>query len=148
MNFWNLFKEMESMQSQLTDLAKGFNFEKLPKMAFAPGATGRHFPLMNIRDDENALCVEALAPGVDPSTLKVTMQKEALTIAGEKRGVNVADENYHRCERGSGKFTRTIDLPAEIDSDKVKAEYKNGILLLTLPKAEAAKAHMIDIKLD
>lgn len=148
MNFWNLFKEMESLQGQLSDLAKEFDIKKLPKMAFLPGYAGRHFPLLNMRADDNALYVEALTPGVDPTSLKVSAQKATLAISGEKARSEVNDESYHRCERGAGKFTRAIDLPIEIDPDKVKAEYKNGILSLTMPRAEATRPRQIEIRLD
>ena len=69
-------------------------------------------------------------------------------IAGEKAAINpdIKPEAYHRSERGAGRFTRVIPLPADVDGDKVTAEYKNGLLLLTLPKRAEAKPKQIEVK--
>lgn len=146
MNLWNFFKEMEDLQGQLGDLSREFGAGRFPKVSFLPGLSARHFPLMNIGSDENTVFVEAVAPGVDPESLKVTVVKNSLTISGQKTKSNIPEEAYHRCERAAGKFVRTVELPSDIDAEKVSAEYRNGILSLTLPKAAAARPHQIEIK--
>ena len=72
----------------------------------------------------------------------------ALTISGQKKAPpdDIKPEAFHREERASGKFVRTITLPVEIDDSKVSAEYKNGLLLITLPKSEKAKPKQISVQ--
>jgi HSP20 family protein len=148
MTIWNFLKEMDQLQSQLGELAKLNSVSGWPRMSFLPGVSARHFPMMNISADDQNIHVEALAPGLDSATLKVTAVRDKLTISGEKATVKVASEKFHRNERSTGKFTRTIELPTQIDPDKVQAEYSNGILKITLPKADEAKPRQIEIKLN
>ncbi len=148
MSIWNLFKEMEQIQSQLGELAKTNSVGGWPRMAFLPGLSARHFPMMNVVADDQNIIVEALAPGLETSSLKVSAIRDKLTISGEKAGIKIDSDKFHRNERSAGKFTRTIELPVPIDPDKVQAEYANGILKITLPKVEEAKPRQIEIKLD
>jgi HSP20 family protein len=90
--------------------------------------------------------VEALAPGVDPKTLELSVLHGTLTIKGEKPGLaQVSAEAYHRNERAAGRFVRAIELPVAVNAAGVHADYKNGLLLVTLPKSEAAKPKQIPI---
>lgn len=148
MSIWNLLKEMDTLQSQLNDMSKFGGFSGWPKMAFLPGVSARHFPLLNVSTDDQNIYVEALAPGLETDSLKVSAVRDRLTISGEKAKSKIDEEKYHRNERATGKFTRTIELPTAIDPAKVEAEYKLGIITITLPKAEEAKPRQIDIKLD
>jgi HSP20 family protein len=104
--------------------------------------------LMNLHEDKDNLYAEAMAPGIDPESLNLTVVHNTLTISGEKRGApqEVPPEAFHRSERASGKFVRTITLPVEIDESKVSADYKNGLLLITLPKSEGAKPKRINVQ--
>ena len=100
--------------------------------------------------DKDSIRVEMLAPGLDPGSIDVSVLRDQLRVSGVKSPLTkeIKPEAFHRSERGSGSFTRVIALPAEVDGDKVKAEYKNGLLLLTLPKHEQAKPRQITVSVD
>ncbi|MBF0407998.1 MAG: Hsp20/alpha crystallin family protein [Candidatus Riflebacteria bacterium] len=147
MNIFSLFKEMESLQNQLSSVFKEFGQGRIPRVSFLPGVSSRHYPLFNLAEDDETLSVECLAPGLDTSSLKINVTNNVLSISGEKAESKIPEEKYHRSERSAGKFTRTLELPVEIDRDKVTAEYKNGLLNITLPKAEVAKPKTIEVKL-
>ena len=116
-------------------------------VAFLPGRAARAYPLVNVGEDRDNVYVEALAPGIDPQALNLTIVRNTLTISGEKIGPrDVPAEAYHRSERAAGKFLRTIELPTEVDSNRVQARYANGLLMVTLPKAETAKPKQIQIE--
>jgi HSP20 family protein len=102
---------------------------------------------VNVAEDAENVYLEALAPGLDAEKLDISVVRNQITISGEKAPVteNVAQEKVHRAERASGRFVRTFTLPSEIDDAKVSAEYKAGILRVTLPKSEAAKPKKIAV---
>jgi HSP20 family protein len=114
--------------------------------SFLPGHAARAYPRVNVAEDADNITIEALAPGVDPEKLEITVVRNTLTIAGEKSAPEGVDrEAYHRSERSAGRFVRTIELSTEVDPDKVQARYTNGLLVITLPKAEAAKPRQIQV---
>ena len=100
------------------------------------------------RDDEKAV-VEAELPGVDPKDVDISVRGRKLTITGERKAEELnEEERYHYKERWHGKFQRSFDLPYEVDSEKVEAVYKDGILTVTLPRAEADKPRKIEVTLN
>jgi len=111
------------------------------------GAASRMYPALNLAEDKDSYFIEALVPGVDPQSIEVSVLRDQLRIAGTKAAINpdIKPEAFHRNERGAGAFTRTLTLPTEIDGDQVKADYKNGVLLLTLPKHAASKPKQIAV---
>jgi len=150
---WNPFRELESLHRELDrvfgDTLPRWKFP-FSRVSFLPGVAAHTYPLLNAREEDNALHVEALAPGVDPASLKITVVNNQLTIAGEKPALpqDCAEKKpdaYHRNERAAGQFIRSMTLPVEVDADKVEAAYKNGVLRITLPKAEAAKPKQIAV---
>lgn len=145
---WDLFRELNQIRREF-DRVFNENGPRLPfsRVSFLPGRGARQYPLINIRDDKESIYVEALAPGVDADSLDISAVNSTLTISGEKKAAceDVSNEAYHRCERASGKFIRTIELTTPFDADRIAAEYKNGLLLITLPKVEAAKPKRIAI---
>lgn len=148
----NLLGEMERMREEIDRI---LGDDRLPswtypfsRISFLPGRAARAYPLLNVGDDSENVYVDALAPGVDPNSLKVSVAGGLLTIAGEKLPLpkNVRPDSIHRGERSAGQFARSLSLPADVDPDKVEASYKNGLLKIVLPKAEAARPRQIQVK--
>jgi len=143
------FSGLEALRREIDKTFEDFWFDRSPRLwrgAFLPGRAARQYPLVNVSEDEANLYVEALSPGVDPKTLDLSVVQGTLTIKGEKAGLHqVSAEAYHRNERAAGRFVRTIELPADVDAGKVRADYKNGLLLVTLPKSEKAKPKQIPV---
>jgi HSP20 family protein len=139
--FGGLFNEVNAVQEEFARL---FNRVAPYAAATAAGVAG---PLLNVWEDENALYVEADLPGIDPAKLDVTVTEgNHLTVQGERAAPEVAGAVWVRQERPTGKFVRSVGLPALVDADKVEARYENGVLRLTLPKHEAAKPRKIQVK--
>lgn len=148
------FSEMESLRRSIErafdDVGIGRWTYPFSRISFLPGRSARAYPLLNVGETQDEIVVEALAPGLDPDSLKVTVVNNQLTLAGEKRltDEDIQPEAYHRSERSAGAFVRTIELPVPVDANAVSANYSKGLLRVTLPKAEEAKPKKIDIKVD
>jgi HSP20 family protein len=111
------------------------------------GLTGPNvFPLINVFNDADGLVVQAEVPGVKPEQLHVQVEAGRLTISGERAWSTEKDLSYHRRERRSGRFSRTIQLPAEADNENVRAELRNGLLTVRIPKQAAAKPRHIEVR--
>lgn len=104
-------------------------------------------PYLNVEENEEAFYVSAEIPGMKKDDIKIAFQDNVLTISGEKKEEKKHKEkNYHRIERSFGKFSRSVNIPAGVMLDKIEAEYENGVLYITIPKAEEAKPKMIEVK--
>jgi HSP20 family protein len=143
---WDVFRELDSLRREMDEALRGAGTARVMVPAFLSGT--RRFPLVNLGEDDQSIRVEALVPGIDPKTLEMSVVHNTLTLAGERKPVEVGDRPHawHRNERGFGKFSRTLELPAQVDVDKVSASCENGLLTITLPKAEAAKPRKIAVK--
>lgn len=150
MRFWEPFRNMESVRREIERAFGDLGLKTRPfsRFSFLPGMGAREYPLINVSEDKDAFHVEALAPGIDPEKLELTVHHGSLTISGEKTGTNggVKPEAFHRTERAAGRFIRTVDLGTELEEKNIKAEYKDGLLMVTLPKAETAKPKQIEVK--
>jgi HSP20 family protein len=105
-------------------------------------------PAVDIAEHENEYIVKCELPGVNKDDVKITLESNILTIRGEKKQEQEAmKENYHRVERTYGSFQRSFTLPTSVRSDKIDATFKDGILSVTLPKAEEAKPKQIEVKM-
>jgi HSP20 family protein len=147
---WNLFDDMEALRREIDRAFEGFGVGEGPshRVAFLPGRGPRRYPMINLLEDKDNLYIEALTPDVDPQSLALSVMQNRLTLSGEKSRtpVEIKAEAFHRNERASGKFVRTIDLPVKVDEGRIQAEYKNGLFKVTLPKAERAKPKQINVK--
>jgi HSP20 family protein len=147
---WNAFEDMETLRREINRAFEGFGIGQAlsHRVAFLPARGPRRYPMVNLLEDKDNLYIEALTPGVDPQSLNLSVMQNRLTLSGEKSRapVEIKPEAFHRNERASGKFVRTIDLPVEVDEGRIQAEYKNGLLVVTLPKAENARPKQINVK--
>jgi HSP20 family protein len=128
------------------------DFDRLFREAFSPVfgegelSTRTWAPPVDIYENGDNLVLKAELPGIDPKDVEIRVEDNTLYLKGERKfEKEVKEQNYHRVERSYGNFTRSFSLPNSIDSDKVQAEYKDGILTLTMPKREEAKPKTIKI---
>src|SRR6056297_48815 len=104
------------------------------------------FPAINVWEDDDNLHAEAELPGFFMDDLEIYVTGNQLTIKGERKPPEHKGGTWHRQEHGYGRFSRMVELPGDIDGDKVSAEFKNGVLSITLPKTEAVKPRRIEVK--
>ena len=110
-------------------------------------AVGAWAPKLDFSETKDAFVVKAEVPGVEQKDISVSIQDQMLTVKGEKhKEKEEKDEKYHRVERSWGAFARTIALPAGVDTGKVDATFKDGVLSVKLPKTPAAKGTTIPVK--
>ena len=103
-------------------------------------------PTVDISETETRFEIRAELPGISEDDVNVSLTDNVLTVKGEKQHEEETDgKNYHRMERRYGKFQRSFTLPRHIEADAIKAEFKNGVLRLEIPKAEEAKPTEISI---
>jgi HSP20 family protein len=106
-------------------------------------------PAVDLYEEKDDIVVKAELPGIEKDNVEVNLSNHHLTIKGEKKKEEeVKEENYYRSERTYGAFFRTVELPADVQGEKVKASFKNGILEVRLPKTEEAKTREIKVKVD
>jgi len=149
---FDIFEEMARMRREIDrilgeDRLSSWAFP-FSRISFLPGRASQAYPLINISEDSDNIYVDALAPGLDPEALNVSVSGDQLVIAGEKRSLpkNLKSENIHRSERSTGQFARSLSLSVGVESDKVQANYTNGVLKIVLPKMEEAKPKQIQVK--
>ncbi len=101
---------------------------------------------MNVTQDDDRYYIRAEVPGIKASALSVSALRNRVSISGHREIAREEEEvSYHRRERPEGEFSRTVTLPGEIAADKVEARYADGVLTLTLPKAEESKPRQIAV---
>lgn len=105
------------------------------------------YPPLNLWEDSENLYVEAELPGFDMNDLEIFVTGEnQLSMKGQRKLPEVEGGTWHRQERGHGSFTRVLELPCLVNSERVSAEFKNGVLTITLPKHEGIKPRRIEVK--
>lgn len=144
-------REMESVRRNFDRIFRDAGLDRglggWSRSEFLPAHGARTYPLLNVSEDEKCVYVDALAPGMDPGSLNLHIVRDQLHISGNKPGpeTDVEASAYHRNERAAARFVRTLTLPAPVDGGKAKARYRNGILRITIPKAESARPRQIPV---
>lgn len=141
---WDPMREMMSLRSAMDRL---FDTAYIgPQMAWAQETWD--LP-MDVSENEDEYLVRASLPGIKPEDLEITFNNNVLTIKGEtKEETETKEEKYHLRERRYGTFSRSITLPSSVKADGINADYKDGVLVLHLPKAEEAKPRRITVRAD
>jgi HSP20 family protein len=122
-------------------------FERALEPWGEPEAAGEWFPTVDVAETKEAFTVKAEIPGVEAKDVQVSLQGDVLTVRGEKRQEKEEKgEQYYRCERSWGAFNRSFRLPVAVEAEKVTADFKDGVLTVTLPKAPEAKGSTIPVK--
>jgi HSP20 family protein len=141
---WNPSGEMTAMQNRINRM---FNAPYWPAGRMDDDTTmGRWNPAVDLYEKDDHFVIKAELPGVDKKNIAIDLKDRVLTLSGERSYENeVKDENYYRRERSYGKFQRAFTLPADVDSDKIKAEFKDGLLQIEVPKPERQKPKQVTI---
>ena len=140
---WEPLREMEEFQNRLSTLfgrpqRRGNGREEITLPEWTP--------LADITEDEKEYLIQAELPEIKKEDVKVTVENGVLTISGERKfEKEEKNKKYHRVERGYGTFMRSFTLPDDADANKIKAEFKNGLLKMHLPKSEHAKPKQIEV---
>lgn len=140
---WEPFRNLENLHEGITRL-------------FEDTVQGRHYdgdffsgtwvPAIDMYETENDIVIKAELSGVTKEDIDIEVKDGILSLKGErKKDKDIKEENYHRVERYYGSFHRRFTLPSHVDSGKVKAKFKDGLLEITLPKAEVAKPKKIEV---
>ncbi len=139
--FRNPWADFDRMRREFDTLFQGLGGSSVAR----PGATV--FPPLNVSEDEHHIYVRAEVPGLKPEDLELSVEGDTLTIKGERRTTpGVEKLSYHRREIESGRFSRALTLPTRVKAEKITAVAVNGILTITLPKAEEVKPRRIEVK--
>lgn len=137
----DVFSDLTGMQQEMNRLFDEFFGESQTEMAECSWV-----PMVDVSETDTEIRIRAELPGLNQDDIEINLQDNVLTLTGEKKQEQKEDqENFHRVERCYGSFTRSFTLPAVVQNDAVQATFKNGVLLVTLPKAEEAKPKKITI---
>ena len=137
---WRPFRELPVLRQEMDKLWNRFFGEKTFVEPFGEGWA----PSLDVSETKDNIVVKADIPGMEGKDIDISVSGGVLTIKGEKK--QEKEENYHFTERSHGAFSRYIRLPQEVQADKIEASYKNGVLTITLPKSEEAKAKKVQVK--
>ena len=140
---WDPFRDLNMLQDRMNRL---FDDAGRTWRTDEPSATTTWSPAVDIFETEAEIVVKAELPGMEHKDITLNLEKNVLTLRGERRfQKETKEENYHRIERAYGGFSRAFSIPATVDEEQIRAEYKDGVLKIVLPKKEQAKPKQIRI---
>ena len=137
------FRDLRTLQDEVnrlfsTNLTRAFGDEGIARGAWNPS--------VDIYENKDQIVLEAELPGMNREDFDLTVENNVITLRGERRFEKKDDgDNYHRVERSYGSFTRSFTLPQTVSAEGAQAEYRNGVLRVSLPKREEVKARRIEI---
>jgi HSP20 family protein len=135
---WDPFAELRRLQDEMLQLFDS----SLARRPF----NGVFSPAVDVSEDKDNVIVKADLPGLTKDDVEITLQDNVLTLRGEKKQqTERKEENFYRMERVHGTFSRSFELPVAVNANKVAATFKDGVLHITLPKAEEAKPKQIKV---
>ena len=138
----SVFDELFRLQKEMDSLLRRPGSE----FFFGPSTAGVFPPVNVFRDAQGNLVIRAELPGVGPEDVSVTVERRRLTISGERKAEVPENGGYHRRERPWGKFSRSIQLPDDLDVEQAEAKFSNGVMTLRIPKSEAARPRQINVQ--
>jgi HSP20 family protein len=145
---WEPFRDLAGLQERMNRLFE----ESLRTRGTGSGQEedwalgGSWAPPVDIYEHEGNIVLKAELPGIDPKDVELRVENNVLTVRGQRKlEEEVKRDNYHRIERAYGVFTRQFTLPTTVDAEKIKADYKEGVLKIVIPKREEAKPKQITI---
>jgi len=150
---WRPFTDLPRWEREMDRMMEDFFGRRFrpwwPERWFRTDGLLTDMPALDVYEDMDDLVVKAELPGMEKDNVEVNLTDHTLTIRGEKKKEDeVKEEKYFRSERSYGSFVRTLQLPADVQADKVKASFKNGVLEVRLPTTEEAKTKEIKVKVD
>ena len=136
---WSPYRNLISLPDEIDHFFNGFGLD-------LNASDSVWSPSVDISETENQYEVKAEIPGLKKEDIKLSVEDNVLTLSGERKYENETEKkNYHRIERAYGKFERSFRLPREVDAGNIKANYKNGVLTVHIPKVEAVKPKEIAV---
>ena len=140
---WDPFRDLNMLQDRMNRM---FDDAGRTWRTDEPAATTTWSPAVDIFETEGEIVVKAELPGMERKDIALNLENNVLTVKGERRFTKeTKDDNYHRIERSYGTFSRSFSIPATVDEEKIRADYKDGVLKIVLPKKEQAKPKQIRI---
>jgi len=141
---WDPFRDLNILQDRMNrlfeDAGRGI------RRSEEPASTTIWSPAVDIYETEGEIVVQAELPGMDRKDISLNLENNVLTIRGDRQfNKETKEDNYHRIERSYGGFSRSFSIPTTVDEDKIRADYKDGVLRIALPKKEQAKPKQIQI---
>ena len=145
---WEPIRDLVSIQDRMNRIFQDA-FRGVPASEEDWALGGNWAPPVDIYEHEGNLVLKAELPGIDPKDVDVRVENNVLTLQGERKFESeVKREEYHRVERAYGTFSRSFTLPNVVDTGNIKAEFKDGVLRVTMPKREEAKPKQISIQVN
>lgn len=141
---WEPFRDLVALQERMNRMFDDSLRTRGGEEDWALG--GSWAPACDIYEQDGSVVLKAELPGVDPKDVDIRVENNVLTLRGERKlDQEVGKDSYHRVERAYGTFTRSFTLPSVINTEQIKADYKDGVLEVTLPKRAEARPRQIQI---